>query len=152
MRDENCSCGETTVDPFCIVCNPSAPADCYYCGLPTSSTAGDPGMWPIYLSHSIDPGVMKSHHMGCVQDRLERFDRMLKVSGKEYNAQQLGCEHTFVPSSPRNQEEDQFSGVVCSKCEYHPQGWYCPDSADHLCTYEKDYDSCDFCGEPEERK
>ena len=30
--------------------------------------------------------------------------------------------------------------------------WYCPDSADHLCVYSENLDSCDFCGQPEERK
>lgn len=32
-------------------------------------------------------------------------------------------------------------------------GWWCDESPDHRCHYDNgDEDSCDFCGEPEERK
>ncbi len=43
---------------------------CYYCGEPCSSVAGNPGKWPIPLSHRDDPGRVKWHHIGCVSERL----------------------------------------------------------------------------------
>lgn len=43
---------------------------CYYCHLPTSSLAGDPGLWPVVLCHPDEPGVPKIHHERCVSERL----------------------------------------------------------------------------------
>lgn len=38
-------------------------------------------------------------------------------------------------------------------CGRTADDWYCPKSPDHLCHYDKgDFDQCDFCGQPEERK
>jgi hypothetical protein len=32
-------------------------------------------------------------------------------------------------------------------------GWWCPNSPDHYCHYDKgNDDSCDYCGQPDERK
>ena len=45
----------------------------------------------------------------------------------------------------------QHDSAVCAKCG-KDFGWWCPKSPDHCCHYSKSYDSCDFCGEPEERK
>jgi len=45
-----------------------------------------------------------------------------------------------------------YDGAVC-RCGVRADSWYCPDSPDHLCHYNKgDLDSCDYCGQPEERK
>src|SRR5260370_18158769 len=44
---------------------------CYYCGKLCDNLAGNPGLWPIALSHADDPGVTKWHHAGCVSSRLE---------------------------------------------------------------------------------
>lgn len=49
---------------------------CYYCGLQCSSLSGNPGMWPIVLSHSDEPGVPKYHHMACVNQRLIERDSL----------------------------------------------------------------------------
>jgi hypothetical protein len=43
---------------------------CYYCGKPCDSLAGNPGEWPICLSHRDAPGVAKWHHASCVTSRL----------------------------------------------------------------------------------
>src|SRR5688572_707455 len=48
---------------------------CYYCGEPTSSWAGNPGLWPLLFPHSDEPGVVKSHHISCVTERLNRVER-----------------------------------------------------------------------------
>jgi hypothetical protein len=44
-----------------------------------------------------------------------------------------------------------WGGARCCICNVN-HGWYCPDSPDHSCHYSQSYDSCDHCGEPEERK
>ena len=53
------------------------------------------------------------------------------------------------------------NGARCDICG-QDGGWYCPDSPNHACDYERydpemgghysDYDECIHCGEPEERK
>lgn len=44
-------------------------------------------------------------------------------------------------------------GAQCVLCGETSDSWYCPKSLDHLCHYDNgNYDQCDFCGEPEERK
>ena len=47
---------------------------CYYCSKPINSLAGDPGEWPIVMSHPDEPGVPKFHHMSCVQDHLDDWN------------------------------------------------------------------------------
>jgi hypothetical protein len=51
---------------------------CYYCGKETDPLAGDPGEWPVMLPHADDPGKAKPHHIKCVLDRLEAFDRLTR--------------------------------------------------------------------------
>jgi hypothetical protein len=47
---------------------------------------------------------------------------------------------------------DSCGAAIC-ECGAYAEGWYCPDSPSHLCSYEKgDFDQCDHCGQPEERK
>jgi hypothetical protein len=43
---------------------------CYYCGEECNSLAGNPGRWPIPLTHPDEPGVVKWHHIRCVSERL----------------------------------------------------------------------------------
>jgi hypothetical protein len=43
---------------------------CYYCSEPCNDFAGNPGLWSIALCHSDEPGVVKFHHIGCVQRRV----------------------------------------------------------------------------------
>ncbi len=125
---------------------------CYYCGLPINNLAANPGEWSLQFPHSDEPGVTKPHHVRCVTKRLISYDLGIKFSGGEVNAKQLNCEHTYVPSNPESQEKYQSSGAKCSQCGHYPQHWYCPSNPYHLCSYTEDYDSCDYCHEPEERK
>ena len=41
--------------------------------------------------------------------------------------------------------------VVCAICNHHGN-WFCPDSPTKACEYSTDEDSCDYCGQPDERK
>lgn len=43
---------------------------CYYCAELCDGLSGDPGKWPIRLTHKDEPGVMKYHHTKCVQMKL----------------------------------------------------------------------------------
>ena len=53
------------------------------------------------------------------------------------------CQHVYAQSAG----ESSYC-VVCGNFG----GWYCPENPTHVCQYSRDFDSCDFCGEPEERK
>jgi hypothetical protein len=45
------------------------------------------------------------------------------------------------------------SGLALCACGDYSDDWYCPESADHVCHYRNgNFDQCDFCGQPEERK
>ncbi len=81
-----------------------------------------------------------------------RLDAITKLKGaiailenevtKLYNS----CEHSFKPTSPSSMI------AKCMECGKWLAGWYCKDSPTLECKYTTDYDSCDYCGEPEERK
>lgn len=47
---------------------------CYYCGKPCNNLAGNPDLWALRFCHADDPGVTKSHHTGCVRQRLRTAD------------------------------------------------------------------------------
>lgn len=47
---------------------------CYYCRLSIDGLAGDAGKWPLGLSHSDYPGVIRWHHMRCVVERLDKCE------------------------------------------------------------------------------
>jgi len=61
-----------------------------------------------------------------------------------------------VKASPPHEhvwQEMTTGGAQCSTCKIVAHEWYCPDSTDHLCHYDNgNFDQCDFCGLPEERK
>ena len=44
-----------------------------------------------------------------------------------------------------------YGARECSLCQEH-DGWWCPSSPDNRCVYTESLDSCDWCGDPEERK
>lgn len=50
---------------------------CYYCKEPCNGFAGNPSLWPIPLSHNDEPGKAKWHHVGCVSERLQRYQEYL---------------------------------------------------------------------------
>jgi hypothetical protein len=93
---------------------------------------------------------------------------------KTYSKVPRQCKHTQL--LPR---KDSMSGY-CAVCDEYTDGWYCPDSPDNECHYmsersgafsyvelrdgrrstmpehhdprNESWDSCIFCGQPEERK
>ena|ERR1035437_3049485 len=57
-----------------------------------------------------------------------------------------GCKH-------ENIKENDYGGAECADCDADLDHWYCPDSPDNRCHYEKfTMDQCDYCGMPEERQ
>jgi len=54
-------------------------------------------------------------------------------------------------SCPHEIVETKYHTAECAICNKR-FGWWCPESSLHYCQYTVDYDSCDFCGQPEERK
>lgn len=130
---------------------------CFYCGEKINNLAGNPGKWSLHFPQPDGTGICQHYHTECVMDRLRRFEIITGTRGG-FEAQEKirNCTHKFIPSNPRTQKDDQYSGVVCEYCDIDVQGWYCPDSPDHLCDYDLDNDPCRdyclFCGEPEERK
>lgn len=65
--------------------------------------------------------------------------------------------HQIVPRLADIREQlkkDKWAstGAYCKACG-KDFGWWCPESPDHICHYDKgDSDQCDFCGMPSERK
>lgn len=43
---------------------------CFFCGLPCSDLAADPGQWPLGFAHPDETGVVQWHHTSCVVERL----------------------------------------------------------------------------------
>jgi hypothetical protein len=65
--------------------------------------------------------------------------------------QRAAQETSAAPAHVHSWTPNAFGGAVC-KCGTHAYGWYCPTSPTKLCVYAKSFDSCDYCGDPEERK
>jgi hypothetical protein len=73
---------------------------------------------------------------------IDRFQRRLWTIKNS-------CKHTLLEV---NMFHDDVGIVRCAICG-HDFGWWCPKSPDHYCHYDKgNEDSCDYCGQPEERK
>ena len=53
---------------------------CYYCKKPCNAVAGSPTLWPIPLCHADEPGRVKWHHIGCVDERLNERDTWLAAA------------------------------------------------------------------------
>lgn len=49
---------------------------CYYCNEQCHRHAGNPGRWPIAMAHADEPGVVKYHHVDCVERRLNERDAL----------------------------------------------------------------------------
>lgn len=91
--------------------------------------------------HCTTYGIDKAH---C--EVAAKIGEFLKYKVMGWDAEHLVDDHDHVWTSTR------YGGAVCS-CGKYANGWYCPDSPTHLCSYDNgDMDSCDYCGEPEERK
>jgi hypothetical protein len=64
------------------------------------------------------------------------------------------CEHKCVASNPKDL---LCSHPVCTKCDQHLSGWFCPESESGECNYQQEDgsynpDHCVHCGQPDERK
>jgi hypothetical protein len=57
---------------------------CFFCGRETQATAGDPGLWPIYLGFPGGNGASRCYCTHCVILRLESRDRAVR-SAKQYD-------------------------------------------------------------------
>lgn len=78
-----------------------------------------------------------------LQERLAKSAAKANSAAGVYARLKARCKHVY--------KQTEYGAAYCAVCGDR-SGWWCPDSADHLCHYSKDYDCCDFCGEPEERK
>ena len=48
--------------------------------------------------------------------------------------------------------QTSFGGAICA-CGHYMGVWWCPSSPDHVRHYDNgDWDHCDYCSQPEERK
>lgn len=56
---------------------------CFFCGRETQATAGDPGLWPIYLGYFGGNGASRCYCTRCVIQRLETRDKVTR-SAKQY--------------------------------------------------------------------
>jgi hypothetical protein len=58
-----------------------------------------------------------------------------------------------VPHVHEWQQAPDSDLALCA-CGDYSDDWYCPQSPDHVCHYDAkgDFDQCDYCGQPEERK
>lgn len=65
------------------------------------------------------------------------------------------CERTQKASTPHIHvwQKAPDSELALCACGDYSDDWYCAESPDHVCHYRKgDFDQCDYCGQPEERK
>lgn len=78
-----------------------------------------------------------------LQSRLQGAARRANDAQGIYARLKAMCKHAY--------EQAEYGGAYCAVCGDRG-GWWCPTSPTHVCQYSRDFDSCDFCGEPEERK
>ena len=64
------------------------------------------------------------------------------------------CQHhvAAIPGDYYAEDKWRCDTAHCEGCGLD-MGWYCPTSSDHCCHYDNgNFDCCDFCGMPDERK
>lgn len=49
--------------------------NCYYCKTPTNELSANPSDWPLCFCHEDEPGIVKSHHVKCVTERLKELEK-----------------------------------------------------------------------------
>lgn len=81
--------------------------DCYYCGEKTNSLTGNPNKWCVFLCYEDEPGKVKHHHIGCVMQRLNDFEKL-----KELHKMQAELSHNDVAfwGSDYN-DKNEFIGI-----------------------------------------
>jgi hypothetical protein len=112
------------------------PGTCAFCGTAVDEFAANTDLWPLRFPHPDGTGHARDHHYKCVRDRLFGASIGPETVASHVHLWQRGC----------------VDGAVCA-CGIYADDWYCPESPDHVCHYDDgDFDQCDFCGQPEERK
>lgn len=101
------------------------------------------------IQHWFDKGIAIGYHASLNDEQLSWLKPRNKLFEKlfELRYPDKVCEHEWY--------ENSNGGAQCMLCEsYSPMStWYCRKSPDHLCHYDNgNYDSCDYCGHPQERK
>ena len=82
--------------------------NCYYCDKPVNNLAGNPNEWGIPLCHEDEPGKVKTHHIGCVSERLRENKKMKKAlawADEELSRLKTGKESQLVEEITKLQEE-----------------------------------------------
>ena len=80
--------------------------------------------------------------------RLRHIHMFTKLKGCASHLPKI-CNHPKLMSS--DPQDPDCSRAICPVCG-ESFGWWCPKSPDGKCHYSKSFDSCDYCGNPEERK
>jgi len=86
--------------------------------------------------------ALNDRHLSWTKPREKLFEKLFELTYPKKS-----CEHEWY--------ENSNGGAQCLLCDSFPKQdtWYCRKSPDHLCHYnDGNYDSCDYCGHPQERK
>jgi len=87
--------------------------------------------------------------MSKPKNKIEAIKRLKDaIEMLQYEVSKLidNCQHNWQPVS------DSKVSAKCIECGEWMPGWYCEKAPTKTCEYSTDYDSCDYCGHPEERK
>jgi hypothetical protein len=83
--------------------------------------------------------------------RYNHIHRFTKLKGcASHTSMRDVCKH-WKKKICSNPEDPTCASAECPDCGM-TFGWWCPKSSDGECHYSVDFDSCDYCGMPEERK
>ena len=78
-------------------------------------------------------------------DAIKKLKDAIEILEHEVYKLIENCQHNWQPTSGK-------ISAKCTECGEWMPGWYCEDSPTKTCKYSTDYDICDICGQPEERK
>jgi hypothetical protein len=94
------------------------------------------------------PGGMPDEGAVLHDRMMERFRALLSPPAPDAQREERGCRcEARAAEQAARYPGDSLVSVSCDR------GWWCPTSPDKHCRYErKNFDQCDFCGHPEERK
>lgn len=82
-------------------------------------------------------------HQEALKQSIESARLAIEEAQSRLWQLERSCSHVVVGA-----ENEEAKCAVCDQ-EF---GWWCPRSPNHVCKYSTDFDSCDYCGSPEERK
>lgn len=87
-----------------------------------------------------------------LEKRIHNYEILIGKERKLLEELQSACGH------PNSEVSDSGWFARCPYCRLESQGWYCPASPNLECecaepkTGLTDYNSCIYCGQPDERK